>query len=149
VSTSLFGAYLYEIHSGIIFYNQDVKFVCMLPEIFESELREGNFVFHSGEVLCLNHKNLDLVSFKGHHDLEGININVNWLENFGFFYVSGSDDQYTFFLSGVKIELFDSQALVTIHNNTVKNIVFVHELQNIFYALTGKELILKDSGLSD
>jgi len=120
----------------------------MLLDILEGELREGNFVFHSGEVLRLNQKNIDLVYTRGNNFLEGINLNVNWLENFGFFFISSSTDVHTFYLNGVKVELRDDTASISIHNNLVKNISYVHELQNIYFALTGKELILKEPSVS-
>ena len=120
----------------------------MLLEMLESELREGNFVFYSGQVLQLNQKNIDLVYTRVNNAIEGVELNVNWLENFGFFYVTSTEDLYTFYLSGVKIQLSDDYATVTIHNTGVKTIQYVHELQNIFFALTGNELVLKESPVS-
>ena len=118
----------------------------MLIELLENELREGNYVFHSGQVLCLNPKNIDLVYAKGNGFIEGINLNVNWLENFGFFYISSSTDFCTYYLNGVRVELAEDKASVSIHNNRIKKISYVHELQNLFFALTGDELVLKEPG---
>lgn len=122
------------------------KVDAMLLEMLENELREGNFVFHSGQVLCLNQKNIDLVYTKGNGFIEGINLNVNWLENFGFFYISSTTDFYTYYLNGVRVELAEDKATVSIHNNQIKKICYVHELQNLFFALTGDELVLKEPG---
>jgi len=117
----------------------------MVLETMESELREGNFIFYSGEVLQLNHKNIDLVYTKGVKFLEGIEINVNWLENFGFFYINGSGDNSTFFQQGVKVELSDDLSTVYIHSLEIRKIKYVHELQNLFFALTGNELVYRDA----
>ncbi len=117
----------------------------MLLEMLEGELREGNFVFYSGQVLQLNQNNIDLIYTRSNNTIEGVDINVNWLENFGFFYVTSTEDMYTFYLNGVKIQLADDHATVTIHNSGSKKIKYVHELQNIFFALTGSELELKEA----
>lgn len=111
----------------------------------ESELREGNFIFYSGEVLQLNYKNIDLIFSKGARFLEGIEINVNWLENFGFFYISSSSNKAIFFQRGVKVELYEDLASLHIHNAEIRKIKYVHELQNLFFALTGNELIYSDA----
>ncbi len=116
----------------------------MVPELLEGELREGNFIFYSGQIVQLNEKNIDLVYLRNSGSVEGVDLNVTWLENFGFFYVTSTEELYTFYLNGVKIELSDDFAMVNIHNTDAKKIRYVHELQNLFFALTGNELILKE-----
>lgn len=113
-------------------------------EKMKSELREGNFIFYSGEVLQLNHKNIDLIFAKGKRFLEGIEINVNWLESFGFFYIASNGNKSIFFLRGVRVELYDDMASLHVNNAEIRKIKYVHELQNLYFALTGNELIYSD-----
>lgn len=120
----------------------------MVVDMLESELREGNFIFYAEEVIRLNDKNIDLIYLRTENSMEGIEMNVNWLENFGFFYLKSCESHSTFFYNGVKVELGEEYSKVYMHNIEVKKIRYVHELQNIFFALTGEELVHRDFSLT-
>ena len=111
-----------------------------LIDTFVGELRIGNYVFHDDAVLRLNEKNLELAYSKQSHQVEGIRLNVNWLENFGFLYHTNKENVPVFFLKGIKLELKESSVELFFQNQPVKKIRLVHELQNLYHALTGDEL---------
>jgi len=109
--------------------------------------REDNFVIHDGQIIMVNRKNVDFVQQRYKIEIEGIEINVNWLENFGFLYHKSSTDHSEFQLYDVKLVLEDNQATLFHAGRVISNIHYVHELQNVFHILKGTDLHLKE-GLS-
>lgn len=131
------------------------------------ELRIGNYVFPKndsgkesviGEVFAINN---NVVSVKGNHNpydyhlLEGIPLTDKILHDAGFNYV---DDYECYskeigdkFAIGIKLEksVVDLFYITNMAVNgiltlpTSYKILFVHQLQNIYFDLTGKELTVK------
>lgn len=125
--------------------------------ISPEELRIGNLVI-AKNIFNGNQMTVDgiglTVFFKGMHvgeyvkDIEGIDLTPEWLERCGFEYAEGFADDYT-------------KQPITLYNNpfkkgwTIENLFghqitedllvveYVHQLQNLFFALTGKELNIK------
>lgn len=110
----------------------------------ESELRESNYIFHEGEVIQINGKNFDILNSKMPEGVEGIELSINWLENFGFLYHTHNNHSSIFFLNGIKLIFRDVETDVYFQNNLIKTLYYVHELQNLYNALTGEELIYQD-----
>ncbi len=119
-----------------------------------TELRIGNLIYNTmGQV---NKVNLDALKYikeqKGIHQAKPIFLTEQWIINFGFNSISentdgtknywskeldASIDVETHILSskieiGLKYRIFERKR--------TKSIVYVHELQNLYFALTGKEL---------
>ena len=134
-----------------------------------SELRLGNLVkvgknaLHSDggskEIYEISELKKDVVHFKGFHagefykDIEPIPLTEEWLLKFGFRYITEYSERYDGFayvldlgfiiigngVMGGDIIIFNSE-----RKSTGKTIEYVHQLQNLFFALTGEELKLKD-----
>ena len=77
-----------------------------------------------------------------------IPLTPEWLERFGFEYEEGFADDYTKepislynnpFLEGWTVETIFSELI----KENMLNIKYVHQLQNLYFALTGQELELK------
>ena len=77
-----------------------------------------------------------------------IELTPEWLERFGFEYEEGFADDYTKepislynnpFLEGWTVETIFSELI----KKNMLNIKYVHQLQNLYFALTGQELEFK------
>lgn len=85
-----------------------------------NELRIGNWAYHQGAEMELNVKRFEYAVCKERCvGLKPIPLTEEWLSRFGL-----NDNQHT---------------RITIP----RNIKYVHQLQNLFFALTGEELVLK------
>ncbi|AQW91321.1 hypothetical protein [Elizabethkingia anophelis] len=71
-----------------------------------------------------------------------IEITEDWLLNFGFKLRSDIDGE-NYEKSGVKILILRSDNIHFFFGNPNTKEKYVHELQNLFYALTGEELTIK------
>lgn len=71
-----------------------------------------------------------------------IPLTEEWLERFGFDYLI-IEDEYRF--NWIIINRDEKDGVIWIENITGKVVVikYVHQLQNLYFALTGEELILK------
>lgn len=111
-----------------------------------NELRVGNLILWKGiEVKIVD---VAIIS-RADNDPEGFNMNYKpiplteeWLLNFGFSIENG--DYYNDDVS-IKQLLFEPDNERYFHfNGSRAFIYYVHQLQNLFFALKGKELILKE-----
>ena len=119
------------------------------------ELRIGNYVSHYvGDDL-----KVDVIADVGYHllssaksitsrkdsdvikSLEPIPLTEEWLLKFGFDKLEGWDDTFFFQLNDVQILEYN----VSGYDYDGVNIKHVHQLQNLYFALTGEELKLKDN----
>ncbi len=120
-------------------------------------LRIGNLIFINGEqeaVSSLQKYTIDNVRFncdQSDWTMEGIPLTEEWLVKFGFGlhkYPSPSRgktlyfkvDNETFWIEvyfprNVKIDV-----VVSLNDKYLRHIKYVHQLQNLYFALTGKEL---------
>jgi len=62
-------------------------------------------------------------------------ITEEWLLKFGF----ENDDDQRYFKNGIYLILYDEGCTI-LHNQIHINYFYVHQLQNLYFALTGKEL---------
>lgn len=135
------------------------------------ELRIGNYLKlgeRYGKVLLINYEHIDLYDEnyddgKGTFDypvydnpnLSPIQLTAEWLEGFGLKEVyKYTDNNQGLIRRGLceysdkpKISaqefFFDSKPSQLVYLNVLKHeIKYVHQLQNLYYALTGKELVL-------
>ena len=114
--------------------------------IKSNELRFGNYVkhFENGIVLTVGRT----VAFRTPtntirvdvDDLEPILLTEEWLLKFGFEKKSGWDDYEYYIKDEVEI-IFNENVMF---KNSIENqIEYVHQIQNIYFALTGNELTNK------
>jgi len=83
-------------------------------------------------------------------DFEGVPISEEWLERFGFLYCDDPNfDKHAnakmFYSKGIQIgiRVDDLRCPSFYMGYPIRGIVYIHQLQNIFYFLTGTELTLK------
>lgn len=120
------------------------------------ELRIGNWVQYQRNPITVELKQVIGVSEDSITILEGnqdgscypkscnlfspIPLTEEWLVKFGFRQVMKKDNYITFNNGVIKISLFSKYCVVRGHGITIQ---YVHQLQNLYFALTGEELELK------
>lgn len=121
-----------------------------------TELRVGNLVgrelkqfpdnfFRVEEVARMNSKFTEGLrgfgesQFYHPDDMEGIKLNEEWFKRLGFEYIYQTVGGWEKAILG-RFTLLDRK--IYIHDYTSKPVMFVHELQNLYYSFTGKELHL-------
>jgi len=114
--------------------------IVMQSVILPNELRIGNLVgykFGEDEIYAIRSFDEEHVSLKdnisfdyiGYDEIERIKLNHNWLIKLtGFF-----DDNYRFEIKGTRTTVF-------FDNKYLTSLDYVHEIQNLFFCLTGSEL---------
>ena len=117
-----------------------------------NELRIGNFVNYEGKSKCINLKDFENFLYYPSDDRknEPIPITKEWLIKFGF--VIDNDFDNTF-IDNTSLKdcvlIYDTNAkmfIIESDRDTIqfKHIKHVHQLQNLYFALTQKELIIKE-----
>lgn len=115
-----------------------------------SELRIGNLVQISGKTITMDSRIFHAVihGFSG-YDPEPIPLTEEWLAKFGFEPVR-EDNGYFRYTNGIidldhkfKLELFNGRPDEDDTKQYNPPLQFVHQLQNLYFALTGKELTIK------
>lgn len=123
------------------------------------DLRVGNFISDSGlkstvlsidELGCTTVNNGDYSSevYKPFNEYKPIRLTKEWLLKFGFIDTTGgwggsSGIDYHYANGNFKIQTYDSDNNWHLKNNYDAKFNYVHQLQNIYYSLTGKELTEK------
>lgn len=117
------------------------------------ELRIGNLVLDYGMVVPVNHLMLSrLVGIENEGkkciNLSPILITEDWLVKFGF--VSDWTDGKTrkeYSIKGMYLFHYKSGKIESVQYESGQNLIkikTVHQLQNLYYALTGEELTIKE-----
>jgi hypothetical protein len=104
-----------------------------------NELRIGNWFIEKDEVKQFDGDFYHLLG------CEPIPLNTKWLEKFGFEY-SEFNDLYQ--KGGYDVDIKDNvycHFYMNEYGDWYKDIDHVHSLQNLYFALTGKELTIKDT----
>jgi hypothetical protein len=120
-----------------------------------NELRIGNLVWedYGGvyEVLMISPNSVDLIkplmSVSGRYDLNSIKpipLTEEWLIKFGFKKHYGERNHLLYSRPGLTLVRYENEFngywLKYYHSNKFNNIKHVHQLQNLFIALTGEKL---------
>tara|TARA_R110000787_G_scaffold17123_2_gene53996 strand:+ start:1212 stop:1544 length:333 start_codon:yes stop_codon:yes gene_type:complete len=108
----------------------------------ESELRIGNYVYYYKEIIQVPHLDNSLVK-----KIKTIPLTEEWLFKFGFELESKHKHEYNYIKSPLIYNTYHKQTLLfkpivnkkLLLSNDIKS---VHQLQNLYFALTGKELII-------
>lgn len=120
-----------------------------------NELRIGNLVRVENEVLNVNFLNENDIGLEGDISRSGLyhrsfvsslEITEEWLLKFGF--ARRSDNHYSISQKNISFIWSPELWLYCIDNNSgysipLDHIRYVHQLQNLYFALTGEELKLK------
>lgn len=116
-----------------------------MEQIKKSELkfRSGNFVLRDGEAFRITDQSLEEIN-KQRYPVEGIRITEDWIESFGFFYLASTNKTHTYSYKGIHVHYSDSQAQVFYRQSLIGLVSYVHDLQNLFFGITGEELIYRN-----
>jgi len=82
--------------------------------------------------------NLPKIDKDGDGNIEPIPLNEEWLLKFGFKKINGWDDMIMYLKD--EVEILDGTSFYNCIDNKVE---YVHQLQNLYFALSGEELTLK------
>jgi len=117
-----------------------------------NSLRTGNYVWENyggiyivreireKELIISKTKTTIAVGYK-YSEIKGIELNDKLLLSFGFELV---EDNFHFYDKGFSLDINGSITRFWL-NETVVDIKYVHQLQNLYFALTQKELPLTDA----
>lgn len=116
----------------------------------ENEVRIGNWVkspieYSGGEEVVIGHLGVDKDGYNHYIDhCNPIPVTEDWLVRFGAYW---SGDQLllnigVFQLSSFLPMLPGGEYRMCFKDIFIKEVKYVHELQNLYFALTGKELVL-------
>ena len=126
----------------------------------KTDLRIGNLVGiketalhadgcnHSEAIFEIEEIKKDVVQFKGYHageyykDLKPIPLTEQWLLDFGF--VNDSNLHYRWTMGDILIYDIDDNCICISDTWEFGMRKYVHQLQNLYFALTQEELILKE-----
>lgn len=112
------------------------------------ELRIGNYYFNDGHLMELSISSFNILPFN-QPEIEPIILTEEWLIRFGFTInkhdsASLSYDEVNSFI----IEKWEAWHFTGGEGcKFSKEIIYVHQLQNIFFSLTGQELRQKNNGI--
>jgi len=120
-----------------------------------NELRVGNWVSRDGEIYQASSPTITALE-NGYFNVEPVIISTEWLTKFGFEYINKGDNDYILYTDPnhdyyLQMDVRKGGDRWAILDNTVNeltafamvDIVHVHQLQNLYFALTGEELKYK------
>lgn len=120
-----------------------------------NELRVGNWVSRDGEIYQASSPTITALE-NGYFNVEPVIISTEWLTKFGFEYINKGDNDYILYTDPnhdyyLQMDVRKGGDRWVILDNTVNeltafamvDIVHVHQLQNLYFALTGEELKYK------
>ncbi len=103
-----------------------------------NELKIGNYVYNDAVVVSIDARSIfDIWDDKGLKNYNPIPLTEEWLLKFGF-HKTSKDKKDRYRLDERLIVIRDN--FFTDYGSSVQ-IKYVHQLQNLYFALTGKELI--------
>jgi hypothetical protein len=106
-----------------------------------NELRVGNLLYNESVIVTIDARTIfDIWDNKGLSKYKPIPITDTWLLKFGFKFSKGL---MTYYKNNHDVSLYASGIIEFSpfgHAYNVINIKYIHELQNIYFALTGDEL---------
>ena len=134
---------------GII--NKEILLNCNGTEYIKTmnakELRLGNLIFNRNSIVRVNYKRLGGIT-SGNNEFTPIPLTEEWLLKFGF-NINKSVEEFIYwkkFDMILDFELFRKIGFDVFYIETRFNTVqinTVHQLQNLYFALTGEELEIK------
>jgi hypothetical protein len=115
-----------------------------------NELRIGNYI-----KLMLNHEDYETFQVtsdelvmvdKKQADYEPLRLTEEWLLKFGF--EKDEKNEYWFWKNCVSVSVLGYIELLSFNRQSFKTNIqlkYIHQLQNLYFALTGKELVVSDA----
>ena len=100
----------------------------------KNEIRQGNYVIKKDDIMQLNEKELEaLYLFKNWDRIEPIPLTEEWLLKFG--YLQNKHNSACFYIQGHKIWKCNDLFMCDKNGVFLKS---VHQLQNLYFALTNE-----------
>jgi hypothetical protein len=119
-----------------------------------SELRIGNYISPLGvgidRVLFIDARDntIECENFSERpiEDFNPIPLNEEWLVKFGFKKIGGKES-YLWVLNGFELSEISSGFFIEFGSDNKKTFfpLYIHQLQNLIYALSGEELTIKET----
>ena len=106
-----------------------------------NELRLGNLVIDGHDVEVVNYRMIEML-VKNQAEFDPIPLTEEWLLKFGFMKIDGSFFKLSFLFYGLKIK--DAIGFQFRKGEFSIQLKYVHQLQNLYFALVGEELKLKE-----
>ena len=120
-----------------------------------NELRIGNYVYDTlGKVNKIDLEAITYIVKEPHNQVKPIPLTEEWLLKFDMEFTDGFSSSRKLYLNNYendisKITYSPKEGLLRLSNGDTKGTIliphvkYVHQLQNLYFALTGKELIIK------
>ena len=117
-----------------------------------NELRIGNVLLQNGRIIYVSHRIIsDIASAPNNHNYVPIPLSPEWLNKLGIRYSEGLGYSYPFaenfnlyLTKGVFKECQCTIMQYSEGDELLKHIKYVHQFQNLYFALTGEELTIKE-----
>ena len=120
-----------------------------------NELRIGNYVYDTlGKVNKIDLEAITYIVKETHNQVKPIPLTEEWLLKFDMKFTDGFSSSRKLYLNNYendisKITYSPKERLLRLSNGDTKgtmlipHVKYVHQLQNLYFALTGEELIIK------
>lgn len=110
-----------------------------------TELRIGNWIGHTTGMFKVASDEFALIE-RDEEKYFPIPLNGEWLLKFGFEKNPIPDRWFRFDMGGLELVRYKSPHYLveTIRNDKITSVQYVHQLQNLYFALTGNELKIKN-----
>lgn len=110
----------------------------MKKQLKEEDVRIGNYAYAILEIFKINAHSISMMSKYQNHHLEGIEIHDFYLEDLGFIKTPSKQE---WVLDGIRIcQMTDGRYVYPDAAHDYVYIDYIHDLQNLFYALRKRDL---------
>jgi len=107
-----------------------------------TELRIGNIVNDDESHLIITAENIEWACIVAEESLTGVPLTKEWLTKFGFEWMP--EAEYTHgAMSKDGIQVWVKNGFVIEKPSIKYNLLYIHQLQNLYFALTGEEITVK------
>lgn len=113
-----------------------------METIKANELRIGNLLFNDGVVVTIDARSIfDIWDDKGLNNYSPIPLTEEWLMRFGF---EENEEGYWVIVG----QFYDMRKILktSLYQGDLQSTKYVHQLQNLYFAITGEELTIKQYG---
>lgn len=107
-----------------------------------NELRIGNLIMWNDTQTKVTPEHLTMLLGKHSFRAAGVPLTKEWIEKFGFVDEDNKtwQNEIALYPAHITVGGYNYNASFFEHHNLI-NVQYVHQLQNLYYALTGEELI--------
>lgn len=106
------------------------------------ELRIGNYLYYKDKPTAIEVHEIETIEERQDHSYKPIPLTEEWLLKFGFEH-KRTEKADNYYLDHFRITFTDKKNIYIVYANSLSfkyNKYYVHQLQNLYFALTGEEL---------